>query len=76
MRAWYQAMWSSVRDLHNERISVTDYGAAGDGVTDDTTAFVTALSVANDQTKVLWIPQGNYKITSTITIPAPTLPPC
>ena len=46
-------------------ISVMAYGAKGDGVTDDTAAFNAALAAADD----VFVPPGNYKITSTISIP-------
>lgn len=48
-----------------ESQSVKDYGAVGDGVTDDTTAFTTAWT-ANTPNPV-FIPGGSYAITGTIT---------
>ncbi len=71
MRAWYQALQTSIEDLSNERISVKDYGAFGNGVHDDTTAFNSAITAAVAQSSVLWIPSGNYVITSTITLADP-----
>jgi hypothetical protein len=49
-------------------INVKDLGAIGDGVNDDTNAFVNALSgiVATDK---IYVPSGKYKITSTISLP-------
>ncbi len=41
-------------------LSVKDFGAVGDGVTDDTEAFVTALTTANG--KELYIPAGTYVV--------------
>ena len=41
-------------------LSVKDFGAVGDGVTDDTVAFVTALTTANG--KELYIPAGTYVV--------------
>lgn len=44
--------------------SVKDYGATGDGVTDDTAA----IQLAFNANVPLFFPQGTYKITSTLTI--------
>jgi hypothetical protein len=53
-----------------ESVSVLDFGAVGDGTTDDTTAFQNAINAAiaaNNLTVV--IPDGkDYKITGTLTI--------
>jgi hypothetical protein len=45
-------------------VNVTDFGAVGDGVTDDTSAFEAAISASENNT--LFIPNGNYKINSTL----------
>jgi hypothetical protein len=44
-----------------------DFGAAGDGSTDDTAAFQTALYASLG--KILFIDAGSYILTSTVTIP-------
>lgn len=44
--------------------NVLDYGATGNGVTDDTAAFVAAAAAA----KVVYVPAGEYAISGTITI--------
>ena len=56
-------------------ISVSDYGAFGDGHTDDTVAIIDALAVANIvasqtgvQTTVL-LPEGTYRLSETLVIP-------
>lgn len=60
-----------VRDVQTklrESVSVKDFGAVGDGVTDDTAAIQAAInSFTNGTTCVLNLVQGaNYKITSTL----------
>lgn len=50
----------------NEAASVKDFGAVGDGVNDDTNAFIAALASRN----AVFVPTGNYLITGTVTIPA------
>lgn len=49
----------------NEAVSVKDFGAVGDGVTDDTNAFINALAARN----CVHVPTGTYLITSTVTVP-------
>jgi hypothetical protein len=44
-------------------VNVQDYGAKGDGVTDDTTAIQTAL----DTGAIVVLPKGDYLISSTLT---------
>lgn len=48
-----------------EAVSVKDFGAAGDGSTDDTAAFKSALSAAAGKT--LYVPPGTYLLTPTST---------
>lgn len=45
------------------------YGAAGDGITDDTTAFTDALTAASSG-GVVYIPVGTYLISSYLTVPS------
>lgn len=44
--------------------SVTDYGAKGDGTTDDTAAFQTALS----ENRVVFVPGGTYKLSGGLVV--------
>jgi len=44
--------------------SVKDYGAKGDGLTDDTNAIINALSASN----AVYLPEGEYLVSATITI--------
>lgn len=50
--------------------SVMDFGAVGDGVTDDRLAFQQAINAAPENTTI-FVPAGNYLIKSTIYITRP-----
>ena len=47
---------------------VKDFGATGDGSTDDTAAFQSALYASLG--KILFVDAGSYILTSTVTIPS------
>ena len=47
---------------------VMDYGATGDGTTDDATAIQSAATAAAATGGILYVPAGDYRITTTITI--------
>lgn len=49
-------------------VSVTDFGAVGDGVTDDTAAIQAAVSAANASGALLKFAPGTYKITGSTRI--------
>ena len=51
---------------NRERISVKDFGATGDGTTDDTAAINAAITAAAGKT--LYVPTGTYKITSSVSV--------
>lgn len=53
-------------DKFGDMISIKDFGAVGDGLTDDTNAIINALS-AHDS---VFMPAGEYLITGTITLTA------
>ncbi len=63
------ASWTAPNDVDRKQIFVTDFGAKGDGTTDDTNAFNDAIASAAAQGGTVHIPVGNYKITSTISVP-------
>jgi len=56
------AVGKTVHDKLTEFISVKDFGATGDGVTDDTAAIQAALNNKGN----IFIPTGVYKITSSL----------
>lgn len=52
------------RMIEGSKVNVLDYGAVGDGVTDDTAAFQAALNTG----KVVYVPISDYIITSPLII--------
>jgi hypothetical protein len=53
-------------------LSITSYGAVGDGATDSTTALQNCIALAQAQGKTVWIPAGTWLITSNINLPSNT----
>jgi hypothetical protein len=60
------AVISTVQTKLYESVSVKDFGAKGDGTTDDTTAIQAALT-AGAGNKIIF-PTGTYKVTATLTV--------
>lgn len=60
------AVAGTVQTKLRETVSVLDFGAVGDGVTNDTTALTNFLNAASG--KQAFLPAGTYKITSLISI--------
>ena len=54
----------AISDRLGDYVSVKDYGATGDGVTDDTTAISNAIATG----KQVLFPEGEYVMSSSITI--------
>src|SRR3984893_18302193 len=53
------ASWANVK---------TNYGAVGDGVTDDTAAIQKALNALGPNNPTLYFPAGTYRITQTLSL--------
>lgn len=59
----YEVTYALAADA-NLPLNVLSYGATGDGETDDTTAFTTAIAAALSTGKALYVPAGNYVLSS------------
>jgi hypothetical protein len=72
LQAGTGAVTRNMQDKARESVSVKDFGAVGDGVTDDTAAIQAAVNAAQtaNGTTVL-MPQGTYKISTSISIVSP-----
>lgn len=62
------AIAQTVQDKLEEYISVKDYGAVGDGVTNDTAAIQAALTYASGKQIGIYVPGGRYLVTSPLTM--------
>lgn len=55
-----------ISDAFGDYVNVHDFGATGNGTTDDTAAINAALATG----RLVRVPQGTYKITATLVVPA------
>jgi hypothetical protein len=62
--ASYRTVQAKLRDT----VSVKDFGAVGDGVTDDTAAIQAAIDYFGSGNGTVYLPVGSYKVTGTITV--------
>ncbi len=53
-------------------LNVRDFGARGDGVTDDTAAIQAALNAYPNGQRIIYLPNGTYLVSGTLTWPAGT----
>lgn len=51
-------------------LSVRDFGAGGQGKTDDTAALRACVAAAERQHRVVWVPAGDYVLTGDIVVPS------
>lgn len=56
------------RMMEGAYLNVLDYGAIGDGSTDDTAAFQAAITAGQTLEKTVYVPSGTYKITSQLNV--------
>ncbi|HKP69668.1 MAG TPA: glycosyl hydrolase family 28-related protein [Pyrinomonadaceae bacterium] len=64
---WFASKDAATRGFYNIR----DFGAVGDGKTDDTRAFKSAMAViASNNGGMLTIPDGDYVVSETVTLPS------
>jgi hypothetical protein len=60
------AVNTTVKAKLQETVSVKDFGAVGDGVVDDTSAFQAAIDYCKTSGLILHVNPGTYKLTSTL----------
>ncbi len=57
-------------NLRRNIFNVKDYGAVGNGSTNDTTAIAAAITAATSTGGEVYFPPGTYQVASTLTIPS------
>jgi len=62
--------WVPSETITRKQLFVTDFGAIGDGIADDTEPFQEAIDSAAIQGGTVQVPVGNYRITQTLKVPA------
>lgn len=56
----------TLKDRFGDIVNVKDFGAKGDGTTDDTSAFESAVTMAKTLRSIVFVPAGSYKLTKTV----------
>lgn len=64
------AVTTTVESKLRETVSVKDFGAVGDGVTDDSVAIDAALAHCRSTNQTLYFPKGDYYMTTPTTVGA------
>ncbi len=64
------AVARTVQGKLREAVSVSDFGAVGNGVADDTAAIQTAITAVKNTSKQLFFPAGSYRVTSSLVMDA------
>ena len=68
LRTAFDKVNDNFTELYDRTVNVKDYGAVGDGVTDDTVAITAANTAASTIGAVLEFPAGNYLFTGSIEV--------
>lgn len=55
-----------LKDRFSDFVNVKDFGAKGDGTTNDTAAFQAAKAAADQRNAVVYVPDGTYKVTEPV----------
>jgi len=70
---WSDALLSYEFDIPLNEVNVMDYGAAGNGITNDHPAVISALAALNGAPGCVYFPPGNYLMTSSVSLPDSTI---
>lgn len=55
-------------DAPHNALSILEFGALGDGIADDSKALLDCIEVAQEENRVVWVPEGNYKLTQDVVL--------
>ena len=69
------AVATTVQTKLRESVSVKDFGAVGDGVADDSAAFVAAIAALSANGGTVLVPEGTYYLTNTALQSTLNVPP-
>ena len=66
---WSNSGYSEIIPSPTNILDVKQFGAAGDGITDDANAIRNAIDSLHGSRGVVYFPSGNYLVASTIDLP-------